>query len=80
LQDAISKYKMSAHICNVAVAHLVSLCVPGAAITDLCSFGDLFLAEQVLNQLETWCTLTVGSSMLSLTKAKWRRASLFLSA
>ena len=46
-QDSISKYKMAAQIANAATAQLVTLCVPGAAVVDLCSFGDMYLAEQV---------------------------------
>jgi methionine aminopeptidase len=47
MQDAISKYKMAAQICNLATAQIVGLCLPGASIVDLCNFGDLLLSEQV---------------------------------
>jgi curved DNA binding protein len=42
----LDKYKAASEIADKALAHVVSLCVPGADIAETCEAGDLFIEEE----------------------------------
>lgn len=44
--DVVTKYQEAAKIANAALTLVISLCVPGAKMVDICRAGDEFI-EQV---------------------------------
>ena len=46
LSDVCTKYQEAAKIVNLALQGLVSQCVPGAKILDLCEFGHTVITAQ----------------------------------
>jgi methionine aminopeptidase len=46
VSDVCTKYQQAASIVNLALEGLVSQCVPGAKILDLCEFGHTIMETQ----------------------------------
>jgi len=45
--DVCTKYQEAAKIVNLALQGLVSQCVPGAKVIDICEFGQTVITTQV---------------------------------
>jgi hypothetical protein len=45
--EVVSKYRQAADIVNLAMKGVLSRCVPGADVFDLCSLGDKLVEAQV---------------------------------
>jgi len=44
--EVVDKYKAAATVANAALAHVASLCQPGASVIDICKAGDDFIEAE----------------------------------
>lgn len=57
--EVVDKYKAAGNISNAVLAHVVTLCVPGASVPDICQAGDdMIFAE--CNKIYTKAKLEKG--------------------
>ena len=56
----VTKYKMSAEICNKVLKEMVAECKPGCSVRDLCILGDKKLTEETSKSYKKDKKITKG--------------------